>query len=312
MIDFATLFRRGLVLGTGLLALVLVTTGCDAFTDEDLGDSNPQTPTIAQYIQEVRVLSSLQGAVQEAGLTETLDGDGPFTVFAPVNEAFTPPIDPSLNQQVIEKVVRHHAVSGTVTSDQLSDGQTVAPLAGDSLTIGVDDGVTVNRAAVTNVDAEARNGVVHVVDGLLIDAVDRATLTPRFTIFARLAKEAGLGEALRAPGANDGRTIFAPTNEALLAALDADDSGNVESDEIPSNAADILQHHVLDSVFLATDVPASETSVPTLEGTDVTVVRDESAGTVTVGSGDESATVGAADVVVDNGVIHGIDTVLLP
>mgnify|MGYP000503478358 CR=1 FL=1 len=312
MIDFATLFRRGLVLGTGLLALVLVTTGCDAFTDEDLGDSNPQTPTIAQYIQEVRVLSSLQGAVQEAGLTETLDGDGPFTVFAPVNEAFTPPIDPSLNQQVIEKVVRHHAVSGTVTSDQLSDGQTVAPLAGDSLTIGVDDGVTVNRAAVTNVDAEARNGVVHVVDGLLIDAVDRATLTPRFTIFARLAKEAGLGEALRAPGANDGRTIFAPTNEALLAALDADDSGNVESDEIPSNAADILQHHVLDSVFLATDVPSSETSVPTLEGTDVTVVRDESAGTVTVGSGDESATVGAADVVVDNGVIHGIDTVLLP
>ncbi len=251
-------------------------------------------------------MSALEGAVAEAGLVETLDTGGPFTVFAPTNDAISPAIDPSLNRQVVGKVVRHHVVNGEVTSDQLSDGQTVSPRAGDDLTIGVGENVTVNRATVTNPDANAQNGVVHVVDELLADAVDRATLTPRFTLFARLVKEADLAGALRGPGANDGRTIFAPTNEALLAALDNDDSGEVESDEIPSNANEILQYHVLDSVFLAGDVPTSATDVPTLEGTDVTVQRSN--GTVTV-NGNE---VSVPNVEVDNGVIHGIDAVLTP
>ena len=308
MIDLATRFRRGLALGAGLLALALVTAGCDAFTDKDLGDSNPQTPTIAQYIQEVRVLSSLEAAVDEAGLAGTLENDEPFTVFAPVDEAFSPALIPSLNRQVTQKVVEDHAVSGEFLSSQLSDGQVVETLSGDSLTIGTADGVTVNRATVTNADAEASNGVVHVVDNLLIDAVDRATLTPRFTIFARLVKETGLESALRSPGANDGRTIFAPTNEALLDLLDANGNGEVESSEIPS--PDVLQYHVLDSVFLAADVPTSETAVTTLEGSDLTVVRDGNA--VTLNPNDENASVTTPNVEVDNGVIHGIDAVLTP
>jgi uncharacterized surface protein with fasciclin (FAS1) repeats len=258
----------------------------------------------------VRVLSSLEAAVDEAGLAETLENDGPFTVFAPVDDAFSPALDPSLNQQVTRTVVQDHAVSGAVLSGELSDGQTVPTLSGDSLTIGTAGGVTVNRATVTNADAEASNGVVHVVDNLLIDAVDRATLTPRFTIFARLVKEAGLADTLK----TGGRTIFAPTNEALLDALDQDGNGSIESSEIGPRSAleDILKHHVLDRVFLAADVPTSETSVQTLAGTDLMVVRDESTGTVTITSGNEIATVGAADIVVDNGVIHGIDLMLTP
>jgi len=311
MMDSDTTLSTGLRhwagLGLGLLAVVLVLAGCDS---QDLGDANPETPSVTDYISEIPALSSLNDAVQTAGLASTLDSGGPFTVFTPTNDAFAPPIDASLNVPVAEKVLRHHVVNGEVTSDQLSDGQTVSPLAGDDLSIGVDGAVTVNRATVTNADANASNGVVHVVDGLLADAVDRATLTPRFTIFARLVKEAGLESALRTPGANDGRTIFAPTNEALLDLLDANGNGEVESSEIPTNAADVLQHHVLDSVFLAADVPESETAVPTLEGTDVTVVR--SGDVVTVNSGDESASVTVANVEVDNGVIHGIDTVLVP
>lgn len=308
MIDFATLFRRGLALGTGLLVLGLVITGCDAFTDKDLGDSNPQTPTIAQYVQEVRVLSSLEGAVAEAGLTGTLENDGPFTVFAPLDDAFSPAIDPSLNRAVVQKVVQHHVVDGEVTSDQLSDGQAVAPLAGDDLTIGTGDGVTVNRASVTNADAEASNGVVHVIDGLLIDAVDRAILTPRFTIFARLVSEAGLESALRNPGANGGRTIFAPTNEAILAALDSDGNGNIEGGEIPSNADEILQYHVHNNTLLAGDLP-SDTTVTSLEGSDLVLNAGDA---VSVNPGEEDAGVTVPDVVVDNGVIHGIDAVLTP
>ena len=299
--------RRWTGLGIGLLALALVVVGCDS---QDLGDANPDTPSVTDYITEISALSSLNDAVQTAGLASTLDSGGPFTVFAPTNDAFSPPIDASLNQEVTRKVIRHHTLSGAVTSDQLSDGQEVVPLAGDTLTIGVDGGVTVNRATVTNPDAGASNGVVHVVDGLLIDAVDRATLTPRFTIFARLLGETGLDAALREPGANDGRTIFAPTNEALLSALDSNGNGSIEDSEIPSNAADILQYHVLDSVFLAEDVPTSETAVTTLEGSDLTVVRSGDA--VTLNPNDENASVTTANVEVDNGVIHGIDTVLAP
>ncbi|WP_208426615.1 MULTISPECIES: fasciclin domain-containing protein [Salinibacter] len=306
MIDLATSFRRWGRLGLGLFALALVTTGCDAFIDQDQSDSAPSSPTIAGYVQEVPALSALEGAAAEAGLVKTLDTGGPFTVFAPLNDSISPAIDPSLNRQVVGKVVRHHVVNGEVTSDQLSDGQTVSPLAGEDLRIGVGENVTVNQATVLTPDANAENGVVHVVGKLLADAVDRATLTPRFTIFARLVKEAGLAPALRVSGDNDGRTIFAPTNEALLAALDEDDSGEVESDEIPPNADEILQYHVLDSVFLAGDVPTSATDIPTLEGTDVTVQRSN--GTVTV-NGNE---VSVPNVEVDNGVIHSIDTVLMP
>ena len=308
MTDFATTLGRWSRALLGLLAVALVATGCDAFTDEDLGDAQPQTPTIAKYIQEVRVFSSLEGAVAEAGLTGTLESSGPFTVFAPVDDAFSPPIDPALNQQVVKKVIQHHVVDGEVTSDQLSDGQAVTPLSGDDLTIGLGSGVTVNRASVTNADAEASNGVVHVIDGLLIDAVDRATLTPRFTIFARLVSEAGLEDALRDPGANGGRTIFVPTNEALLAALDSDGSGSIESDEIPSNADEILQYHVHNNVLLSEDLP-SDTTVTSLEGSALTLNAGDD---VSVNPGEENAGVTVPDVVVDNGVIHGIGTVLTP
>jgi len=303
-------FRHGAGLGIGLLAFVLVLGGCDAVTDDDLGDANPQRPSVAGYVSQVRALSALNDAVQGASeLSVDLDNEE-ITLFAPTNGAFEPAIDPTLNRPVMKKVIEHHIVSGTVLSEDLSDGQPVTPLSGNDLTIGVGDAVTVNRATVTNPDADATNGVVHVVDGLLINAVDRAALTPEFTLFARLVGEANLENALQESGANDGRTLFVPTNEAVLDLLDANDNGQLENDEIPSNAADILQYHVLDSVFLAADVPTSETAVPTLEGSDLTVVRDGEV--VNLDPNEENARVTIPNVEVDNGVIHGIDAVLTP
>ncbi|MCS3758203.1 fasciclin domain-containing protein [Salinibacter ruber] len=309
MIDLATSLRRWGRLGLGLFALVLVTTGCDAFIDQDQSDSAPSSPTIAGYVQEVPALSALEGAVAEAGLVETLDTGGPFTVFAPLNDSISPAIDPSLNRQVVGKVVRHHVVNGEVTSDQLSDGQTVSPRAGDDLTIGVGENVTVNRATVTNPDANAQNGVVHVVGGLLADAVDRATLTPRFTLFARLVKEADLAGALRGPGANDGRTIFAPTNEALLSLLDSNNNGSLENSEIPSGADGILRYHVHGNALTAGDFPAADTTISSLQGTDLVINGGDD---VTVNPSNEGAGVTIPNVEVDNGVIHGIDAVLTP
>lgn len=312
MINIDTTVRsvchRGISLGVGLLILVLVFVACDS---EDLGDANAETPTVGDYVTEVTSLSTLDAAVQEADLSEELEREG-ITLFAPLNSAFEPSIDPTLNQEVLRRVVRHHVVSGEVTTDQLSDGQSLSPDVGAPLAIGVGENVTVNRATVTNADANAANGVVHVIDGLLADALDRTILTPQFTIFARLVGEANLESVLRSAGSNDGRTIFVPTNAVLLDALDSDDSGQIENHELPSNLDEILQHHVLDRVYLSGDIPTSETAVSPLEGPDLTVNRDEEDGSVTVGSGNESTEVSVEDVEVDNGVIHGIDTVLLP
>jgi uncharacterized surface protein with fasciclin (FAS1) repeats len=127
-------------------------------------------------------------------------------------------------------------------------------------------------------------------------------------------REAGLEGAVRTAGPSDGRTIFAPTNAALLEALDANDNGEIESGEIPGTAADILQYHVVNGAVRAGEVPTTETTLTTLEGSTLTVVRtvDDDAVTVTVNPADEAATVTTPDVVVDNGVIHGIDVVLTP
>ncbi|MFO8098209.1 MAG: fasciclin domain-containing protein [Salinibacter sp.] len=312
MKDTATSRLRWSRLGFGLIVFALVLAGCDS---EDLGDSEQVTPSIGEYVAEVQGLSTLHGAVQAAGLSGELEADG-RTLFAPLNSAFEPAIDPSLNPGVAEKVIQHHLVDGETPSSSLSDGQSLTPLAGSDLIVGVDEGenaednvvTSVNRAAVTNADADASNGLVHVVDGLLADAVDRATLTPQFSIFARLVKEADLEGPLR----TGSRTLFVPTNDALLEAFDDNGNGEIESGELPSNAADVLQYHVLDSVFLAADVPTSETDVATLEGSDVTVVRDGDSGAVTINPAGENASVSVADVEVDNGVIHGIDTVLVP
>jgi uncharacterized surface protein with fasciclin (FAS1) repeats len=298
--------------------LGLVLGACDS---EDLGDAAPTTPTIAEYVTEIPAFTALSAAVQEAGLAETLDTGGPFTVFAPVDAAFVPAIDASLNRQVAEKVLLHHVVAAVDSADALraraAAGQALTPLAGADLTVTVidEDGegadtIRVNAATITNADAAAANGLVHVVDRLLGDAVDRATLTPRFTLFARLVREAGLEGALRTAGPSDGRTIFAPTNAAFLDALDANDNGEIESGEIPGNAADILQYHVVNGAVQAGDVPTTETTLTTLEGSTLTVVRTGDA--VTVNPANEAATVTTPDVIVDNGVIHGIDVVLTP
>jgi uncharacterized surface protein with fasciclin (FAS1) repeats len=316
-------FPRWVGLTAALLALFVVATGCDS---EDLGDSNPGTPTVADYVAEVPAFSALNAAVQTTDLAGTLAGTGPFTVFAPTDGAFVPALDASLNEPVARRVIQRHVLPQVDSVAQIrafaATGQTADPLVGAPLSFTIvdtdstgADTLLVNTAQVTNGNAAAANGLVHVVDGLLIDAVDRATLTPRFTIFARLVKEAGLAGALRSAGPNDGRTIFAPTNAAFLDTLDTNENGSLESSELPGTAADLLQFHVLDGVILAAGVPTTETDVPTLQGTSLTVVRNEvedAPDEVIVNPDDENATVLLPDVVVDNGVIHGIDTVLFP
>lgn len=307
--------------GVSVFAFLLILTGCDS---QDLGDSNPQTPTLNVIATEVQALNTFGQALQRVGPGNVLTGSGPYTVFAPTNGAFDPAISVDGNTGVLQKVLQHHVVDGVYvdTTFSLDDGEfsnatefddpsvggTLQPLVGDPLSINA-EGMTVNHATIINPDVSAQEGIVHVVDGLLADAVDRATLTPQFTIFSRLVKEVNLESTLRSSGPNDGLTIFAPTNDAILGRLDANGNGEIENNEMPANLEDVLQYHVHTAPLMSTDLPA-DTTVSTLEGTTVNITSGGDG--VSVNPNDENASVSIPNVEVDNGVIHGIDAILVP
>ncbi len=118
---------------------------------------------------------TLVAAVQAAGLVDTLKGDGPFTVFAPTDEAFAAlpkgTVDSLLqpeNKDQLVAVLTYHVVPGKVMSTDLSDGMTAATVQGGEVTIGTEGGVTVNGANVVAADVAASNGVIHVIDSVLL------------------------------------------------------------------------------------------------------------------------------------------------
>jgi len=116
-------------------------------------------------------LSTLYAALQTAGLDTTLTGEGPFTLFAPSNEAFSAAgIDPaSMDPTELQTVLLHHVVSGDYASADVSSLPAVMTLEGSELSVGTDaeGGVTFNEAGVTQADLIAANGTVHVIDTVL-------------------------------------------------------------------------------------------------------------------------------------------------
>lgn len=126
-------------------------------------------------------LSTLVAAVQAADLVATLQGEGPFTVFAPTNAAFNAlpagTLDSLLepaNKEQLSGILTYHVVAGNITSDQLTDGQKVETVNGETLTVKIQDGTVMimdaagGTANVTSADVKASNGVVHIIDSVLL------------------------------------------------------------------------------------------------------------------------------------------------
>jgi uncharacterized surface protein with fasciclin (FAS1) repeats len=180
--------KRYLAIATIVPALALGAAACGS-DDEGTGSSGggaatsqEQAPSTQQNAQDVVALaqdttdlSTLVTAVSTAKLVDTLQGEGPFTVFAPTNAAFEKLGDEQVqsllepeNRDQLTKVLTYHVVPGTLTAADLSDGQTLETVAGETLTVKVDGGtVMVDDASVVQPDVEASNGVVHVIDGVL-------------------------------------------------------------------------------------------------------------------------------------------------
>ncbi|MGR3323568.1 MAG: fasciclin domain-containing protein [Pseudooceanicola sp.] len=130
---------------------------------------------IVDTAQDAGSFSTLLAAAEAAGLVETLKGEGPLTVFAPTDEAFAALPEGTVesllepeNKDKLAQILTYHVVSGSVMSGDLSDGMTAATVEGGEITVALGDGVMVNDANVVTPDIEASNGVIHVIDKVLM------------------------------------------------------------------------------------------------------------------------------------------------
>ena len=117
--------------------------------------------------------TTLVAAVEAAGLVDTLNGEGPFTVFAPTDDAFAALPEGTVegllaDPDALAAILTYHVVAGKVMSTDLSDGMMAATVNGAEITIGTEGGVTVNGANVVTADIEATNGVIHVIDAVIL------------------------------------------------------------------------------------------------------------------------------------------------
>ena len=282
-------------------------------TEEPVVEEEPQS------IVEIAVgnpdFSTLVAALQAAELVDALSGEGPFTVFAPTNDAFAALPEGTLdslllpeNKQQLTDILLYHVVSGNVLAEDVVNLTEAETLLGKNVNISVDMGsVMINEANVVATDLIGSNGVIHVIDSVILppadvaDIVDTAVADGRFTTLAAALGAAELVETLKGEGPF---TVFAPTDDAF-AKLPA---GTVESLLLPENKqqlTDILLYHVVAGKVMAEDV-VTLTEAETVLGQNVTIKVED--GKVFI----NDAEVIITDIETSNGVIHVIDTVILP
>ncbi len=259
--------------------------------------------------------TTLVAAVQAAELVDTLKSDGPFTVFAPTDDAFAKlpagTIDELLkpeNKQALTDILLYHVVSGKVMAADVVNLTSATTVLGKDVTVKVDMGnVYINDAQVIITDIEASNGVIHVIDTVILppadkaDIIDTAVADGRFTTLAAALTAAGLIDTLKGEGPF---TVFAPTDDAF-AKLPA---GTVEDLLKPENKqalTDILLYHVVSGKVMAADVVNLKNAETVLGKNIKIIVKD---GKVFI----NNAEVIITDIETSNGVIHVIDTVILP
>jgi len=255
---------------------------------------------------------TLAAALQAADLVDALKGPGPFTVFAPTDEAFAKLPKETLesllkpeNRDRLVAILSYHVVDGRVPAERVVGMKFADTLNGQRFEISTKDGaVRVNDATVIKTDVTASNGVIHVIDRVIIPTdknIVEVAQESGFSTLAAAVEAAGLVDALSGKGPF---TVFAPTDSAF-AKLPA---GTVESLLKPENRAqlvEILSYHVVAGRVFS-DQAVKLTSVNSLLGRDLALKVD--AGTLRV----NGARVTATDVQASNGVIHVVDTVIIP
>lgn len=270
--------------------------------------------TITENVVTMPAFSTLEAAVIKANLAATLGGSDQYTVFAPTNDAFTAAGAAATDLMVdgmeaeLAKVLTYHVVAGKVMAADLTDGQMVETVQGEMLEVSITGAeVRIGGALVTMADVEASNGVIHVIDAVLLPktTMEKTTTevvveTEDFSTLEAALIKAGLADTFNGEAEY---TVFAPTNAAFDAAGKV--ATDLMMDGMESDLSAVLQYHVVAGKVMAADLTDGQ-MVETLNGAMLEVsIEDE---TVMI----NGATVTKADMATKNGVIHQIDAVLVP
>jgi uncharacterized surface protein with fasciclin (FAS1) repeats len=282
-------------------------------TEEPTEVVEPEPQSIVDIAVADGRFTTLVSALQAAGLADTLAGEGPFTVFAPTDEAFAKLPEGTIEALLADipaltDILLYHVVSGQVLAEDVVMLEEAETLLGEAVSIKVENGMVYLNEDVQVIitDIIADNGVIHVIDSVLLPVeplgtiVDIAVADGRFTTLVSALQAADLADTLAGEGPF---TVFAPTDEAFAKLPE----GTIEAllEDIPA-LTDILLYHVVSGEVLAEDVVMLE-EAETLLGEAVSIKVEN--GMVYL---NEDVQVVITDILADNGVIHVIDSVLLP
>ena len=305
--------RRTVLLAAALGASTTLLQACGGSDDE-------HQPNIVELAQSNPDLSILAEAVVAAGLAPTLS-TGTITVFAPTNAAFAALLSELgvtkeallANRPLLTAVLTYHVLGSKVARADVPLGKAITPVSGGFFKIESANGLKItdgrNRVStITATDIQASNGVVHLVDRVLLpadkDIVATASALPDFSILVEAVVAAGLVNTLQGAGPF---TVLAPTNAAFAALLT--ELGVSKAALLADTAllTKVLTYHVVPARVLKAELPVN-TAIATVQGQSFTV----NASLVITDQTLRSSGLAATDVFTSNGVIHVVDRVLLP
>ena len=299
-------------------------------------DDNPIPPAVEENIVELIQASpnftTLYAALQRAELVTTLSGNGPFTIMAPTNTAFTAFLNTAgfanldaVPVPLLRQLLLNHVIGANIRSDVFLGFQsgyikTLAPgpTTGSNISLYFDSSQGINFNGVTQIssggaDIAAKNGTIHVVEAVikLATVADFIVLDPNFAALETAMKSAGQPDfvaSLSTPfGTNPAPfTLFAPMNQAFSTVP-------VSTPTVELTA--ILNHHVLPGInMLSGTITNGLQSPPTLEGDNLTFLVIGESIAITDGSGNSGTSISDAllDLQASNGIVHAIDKVLRP
>lgn len=309
------------------LTILFTLVGCGSGGEKHyVPDPHPQPAPDPTTIVDVAVadgrFTTLVAALQAAGLDGTLDDENAeFTVFAPTDDAFNllgqDAIDSLLaDTETLTDILTYHVLSGEVDASHAITlaGSTVEMVNGDSIGLSLDnEDLLINTSTVIIADVEADNGIIHVIDAVLIppaekgepsmDIVETAVADGNFTTLVATLQATGLDAALSDDSVN--YTVFAPTDAAFAMIDPATIDILLANTDVLSS---ILLQHVVDAeVNSVTAYTLNGASAATLSGANIPVLINSETDTLTFGG----ATIIAKDIYTSNGIIHVIDTVVI-
>lgn len=284
-------------------------------------DAPVLTLNIVELAKATPSLSILVEAVVAADLATTLSGAGPFTVFAPNNDAFVALLgelgvskDALLRDKaLLTTVLTYHVLGAKVERASIPLGKTITSLQKSVFKIDAPAGVLTitdgrnRKSKILATDVQASNGVVHIIDKVILPAnktiVETAQSVPDFSILVEAVIAANLATTLSGAGPF---TVFAPTNAAFAAALT---ELGITKAALFANVpllTKVLTYHVVGARVLKAEIPA--TPIATVQGETFTI----NSAFVLTDQRDRKTNITATDVFASNGVIHTVDRVILP